>query len=299
MTNMRQSIKRPFSRGMWVTPIYTIGMGRQMGISLAVIVILLGGLVLIVWSLQRRLIYFPFGDLPSPDVVGLPGATPVSFSTRDGIMLGGWFVDEARQPRRLTVIVFHGNAGNRALRAPLAQALAQQGFAVLLFDYRGFGGNAGVPTERGLMADSRAAREYLLSRADVDPHRIVYFGESLGTAVAVDLAAEFPPAALVLRSPFRSLADVGQLHYPFLPVRWLLRDRYATVDRIARIRSPLLVIVGDRDRIVPPAESRRLYDLAPEPKTLVVIPGADHNDDALLAGRQMMDAITRFLCMLG
>jgi fermentation-respiration switch protein FrsA (DUF1100 family) len=265
-----------------------------MGAAGAVIGILLGALVLI-WSLQRRLMYFPIGDVPAPDVVGLAGATPVSFSTRDRVMLGGWFIAEARQPRRLTVLVFNGNAGNRAFRAPLAQALTRQGFAVFLFDYRGFGGNAGVPTELGLMADSRAAREYVLSRADVDPRRLAFFGESLGSAVAADLAAEFPPAALVLRSPFRSMVEVGRLHYPFLPVRWLLRDRFATIDRIAHIRSPLLVIAGDRDRIVPLTESRRLYDAAPEPKKLVVIPDADHNDDALLAGPQMMAEIARFL----
>jgi fermentation-respiration switch protein FrsA (DUF1100 family) len=123
----------------------------------------------------------------------------------------------------------------------------------------------------------------------------VYFGESLGTAVAVSLAVEHPPAALILRSPFTSMADVGQHHYPFLPVRLLLRDRFASIDRIQRIRAPLLVIAGDRDRIVPIDNSRRLYDAAAAPKTLLVVPDADHNDHALLAGDEMIGAIARFL----
>jgi fermentation-respiration switch protein FrsA (DUF1100 family) len=165
----------------------------------------------------------------------------------------------------------------------------------LLFDYRGYGGNLGTPTEKGLSADSRAARAYLAGRRDVDASRIVYFGESLGTAVAVNLAVEHPPAALVLRSPFTSMADVGQHHYPFLPVRLLLRDRFAAIDQIQRIRVPLLVIAGGHDRIVLVENSRRLYDAAVAPKTLLVLPDADHNDYELLAGDEMVLAIVRFL----
>jgi fermentation-respiration switch protein FrsA (DUF1100 family) len=143
--------------------------------------------------------------------------------------------------------------------------------------------------------DSRAARAYLARRPDVDRSRLVYFGESLGTAVAVDLAVEHPPAALILRSPFTSMGDLGQHHYPFLPVRLLLRDRFAAIDQIRRIRVPLLVIAGGRDRIVPIENSRRLYAAAIAPKTLLVLPDADHNDYELLAGDEMIDAIVRFL----
>lgn len=260
-------------------------------VSIAVIA---AGLALI-WTLQRRLMYFPTGGVPTPGEIGLADVEPVTFETTDGLGLSGWFVAASGPSPRVTVLVFNGNAGNRAHRGPLAAAFHRHGLQVLLVDYRGYGGNPGAPTEHGLAADSRAARAYLAGRPDVDASRIVYFGESLGTAVAIDLAVEHPPAALVLRSPFTSMADVGQHHYPFLPVRLLLRDRFAAIDRIRRIRVPLLVIAGGHDRIVPIENSRRLYDAAVAPKTLLVLPDADHNDYELLAGDDMIRAIVRFL----
>jgi fermentation-respiration switch protein FrsA (DUF1100 family) len=193
------------------------------------------------------------------------------------------------------VLVFNGNGGNRAHRGPLAAALQRRGLQVLLVDYRGYGENPGTPSKDGLAADARAARAYLGGRPDVDPSLIVYFGESLGTAVAVDLAVDHPPAAMILRSPFTSVADVGQHHYPLLPVRLLLRDRFAPIDQIGRIHSPLLVIAGGQDRIVPVESSRRLYEAAGEPKTLLLLEHADHNDYALLAGGEMIQVIERFL----
>jgi fermentation-respiration switch protein FrsA (DUF1100 family) len=135
----------------------------------------------------------------------------------------------------------------------------------------------------------------VLSRGDVDPSRLVYFGESLGAGVAVALAAEHPPASLVLRSPFTSMADVGRLHYPMLPVRLLLHDRYAAIERIAAVRAPVLVIAGDADRIVPIALSRRVYEAATTRKAFVVIPGADHNDAALTAGDDVVAHTVRFV----
>jgi fermentation-respiration switch protein FrsA (DUF1100 family) len=251
-------------------------------------------LVAILWIQQRRLIYFPFGTVPDPESVGLTSIEAVSLATSDGLALGGWFVG-ARDKASFTVIVFNGNGGNRGYRAGLAIALARRGFAVLLFDYRGYGGNPGTPSEEGLARDARAARAYLRTRRDVDPARIVYFGESLGSAVATTLAVESPPSALILRSPFTSLEEVGRHHYPFLPVRWLLHDRFATIDRIGRLAAPLLVIAGDRDRIVPTALSLKLYESANEPKTLRIVRGTDHNDAALAEGEGMIESIVEFL----
>jgi fermentation-respiration switch protein FrsA (DUF1100 family) len=252
-------------------------------------------LLLALWAGQRQLMYFPFGDPPAPDALGLDGVEAVTFDTADGLRLGGWFFLAVDEPPNPTVLVFNGNAGNRSYRVPLATGLRDQGFQVLLFDYRGFGGNPGTPTEGGLALDARAARDFLVRRNDVDASRLIYFGESLGSAVAAELAAEYPPAALVLRSPFTSMTDVGQHHYWWLPVRWLIQDRYATIDLIGRVRSPLLVIVGERDSIVPVEFSRRLYEAANEPKTILSMPDADHNDYELLAGEAMIEAIVRFL----
>jgi uncharacterized protein len=261
--------------------------------ALAVVVICLT-IFAVLWALQRKLIYFPSAYVPDPASMGLSGAVAVTFPTSDGLTLNGWYVSRTPQPKDV-VLVFNGNAGNRAHRAAFADALTRLGAAVLLFDYRGYGGNPGSPTEDGLRRDARAARSYLLTRPDVDPKRIVYFGESLGTAVAAELASEYPPAGLILRSPFTSLTDVGQHHYAWLPVGWLLLDRFTTLDRIPLIHAPLLVIAGDRDRIVPTSQSRRVFDEAREPKSLLVIPDADHNDEALFNGQVMIEAIVGFL----
>ena len=251
------------------------------------------GIVALLWFAQRSLIYFPDSHVPPPAAVGLPHAEIVTFDTEDGLHLAAWFVPAREPARDRTVIVFNGNAGHRGYRAPLAARLAEEGFSTLLVDYRGYGDNPGLPSERGLQRDARAALAYARSRPDVDPSRVIYFGESLGAAVAIALAAEHPPAALVLRSPFTSMADIGQHHYPFLPVRWLLRDRYPSIDRIGRIACPILIIAGSVDRVVPPASSMELYEAAPEPRRLVVIEDADHNDEALAWGPQVIEEIVR------
>ena len=263
-----------------------------------VVVLTCAAVVTLAWVFQRSLIYFPFGAVPTPSQAGLDDVELVTFDTVDGIRLHGWFVPRRPSPR-FTLVVFNGNAGNRAYRSGLARAFREHGASVLLFDYRGYGGNDGHPTEAGLAADARAARAYLASRGDVDPNRVVYFGESLGAAVALGLALEHPPAALVLRSPFTSMADVGRVHYPWLPVRWLLRDRYPGLERIAQVACPLLVIAGDRDSIVPVEQSRQLYDAASSPKRLVVIGGADHNDEALVGGPVVIQATIEIVAVAG
>jgi fermentation-respiration switch protein FrsA (DUF1100 family) len=252
----------------------------------------------LLWLGQRRLIYLPFGHVPPAVSVGLPQAEEVTFTTEDGVTLHGWFVPADSSPARLTMIVFNGNAGNRAMRAPLAAALARHGVATLLFDYRGYGENAGRPSENGLALDARAAHAWVSARADVDTSRVVFFGESLGAAVALRLATETPPFALVLRSPFTSLTDVGRLHYPFLPVRWMLRDRYPSLERAGDVSCPTLVIAGENDSIIPAEQSRRLHAAIAGEKRLVVIDGADHNDGELLDGQQLVRAVVDFLASL-
>jgi uncharacterized protein len=260
-----------------------------------VFVALVVAVLTVVWLTQRRLIYFPIADLPSLGEAGIAGAEAVMFETSDGLRLGAWFFAGSGPAPRLTLLVFHGNAGNRFHRIPFAASLRKYGVQVLLTDYRGYAGNPGSPTEEGLALDARAALSYLQSRTDVDASRIVYFGESLGTGVATRLASEHAPAGLILRSPFTSLVDVGRYHYPLLPVQLLLRDRFPSIDHAAHIRCPVLVIAGDRDSVVPIDVTRRLYAAFTGPKTLVEIPGADHNDEALLDGDAMIEAILRFV----
>jgi uncharacterized protein len=252
--------------------------------------------VALAWAGQRRLIYLPSARPPPPADTVLPASEDVFFPTEDGLRLPGWFVPAApgRDTGR-TVLMLNGNAGDRSGRAPFAQAMSDGGVSVLLFDYRGYGGNPGRPSETGLAADARAARNYLAGRSDVRAGSIVYFGESLGAAVAIRLAVERPPAGLVLRSPFTTLADVGRLHYPFLPVQLLLKDRYDAIGRVGSVGCPLLVVAGAADGIVPASHSRRLYDAAGQPKRYIEIAGAGHNDWALLAGNQLVRETLAFI----
>jgi uncharacterized protein len=277
----------------------------RVGITLLVVAALLAAPLGLLWLFQRRLIYFPTPGPVPPAASVLPSAEDVTFETADGLRLHGWFVPAdpgaagsgaARpEPEGPAVLVCNGNAGDRSMRAALAAALSRLGLGVLLFDYRGYGGNPGSPSEDGLAADARAALAYLAARPEVDPARLVYFGESLGAAVALRLATERPPAALVLRSPFASLAEVGRAHYPVLPVSLLLRDRYDAAALAGRLAAPLLVVAGARDRIVPASHSRRLFDAAPQPKRLVVLDGVDHNDLDLLAGPRLQAELRAFL----
>lgn len=265
----------------------SVGVSAAIGFSL---------LVAVIWLVQRSLIYFPARDTPTPTAYGLPHAQVVRLSTDDGLVLTAWYIPAPETgASRWTIVVFNGNAGHRGHRVGLATRLAAQGHATLLVDYRGYGGNPGSPTEEGLLRDARAVWAYLASRPGVDLARVAYFGESLGAGVAVRLAVERPPTALILRSPFSSLATIGRTHYRWFPVRWLLRDQFASVDHIAQIDVPLLVIAGNADRIIPLSDTQRLFDAAHAPKRLVVIEGADHNDEALVWGPQVMHSVRAWL----
>jgi uncharacterized protein len=252
-------------------------------------------LIVAIRTQQRRLIYFPTrGPVPSAATV-LPGGRDVVLDTEDEKRLGAWYLPTPGQQRGPAVVVFNGNGGDRSGRAILATGLSRLGLSVLLFDYRGYGANPGTPSEKGLAADARAAQAWLVNQPDVDPTRIVYFGESLGAAVAIGLSTERPPAALVLRSPFTSLAEVGKAHYPWLPVGRLLIDRFPSIDRIGSLSTPIMVIAGDRDDVVPESLSRKLYDAAPEPKRYLLMPGTGHNDPGLADGPRMLAEVGDFL----
>jgi fermentation-respiration switch protein FrsA (DUF1100 family) len=260
-------------------------------VRLLLVVVLVGVVVLAaVWVFQRRLIYQP-DTAPVPSAASvLPGGEDVRLHTSDGLELGAWFVRPQGREPVATVLVTNGNGGNRAGRAPLAAKLVQAGLAVLVLDYRGYGGNPGSPSEAGLALDVRAAYRFLTGDRRVPPERIVFYGESLGCAVVTELALDHPPAGLLLRSPFADLAAVGAELYPYLPVRLLLRDRFPVRDEAARLRVPVVVVLGDRDSIVPPAQSREVAAAASA--RLVEVAGADHNDPVLLEGRELVEAVT-------
>jgi uncharacterized protein len=253
----------------------------------AVVVLLLA----LLWGFQRRLIYLPDNAAVPPAATVLPGARDVALETGDGLRLGAWLVPAAEPDRGVAVLVANGNAGNRSVRAPLASALAAQGLTVLLFDYRGYGGNKSSPTEKGLARDVRAAQQYLVQDAGFSPDSILYFGESLGAAVVTELATEIPPGGLVLRSPFVDLASVGSVHYPFLPVRLLLRDRYPLAEQLATIDVPVVVVYGSADTVVPAQQSRTVAAAALTLQESVEIRGADHNDRSLLDGRRLVTSV--------
>jgi fermentation-respiration switch protein FrsA (DUF1100 family) len=245
-------------------------------------------LVSVLWLIQRKLIYFPGGSPVPPVADVLPDAQEVTLHTSDGLALGAWLVPPRRTGPYAVVLVANGNAGNRSSRAPLAAALADAGMAVLLFDYRGYGGNPGSPSEDGLALDARAAYRFLTEELQVPAEHLLYFGESLGAAVVTELATEHPPAGLLLRSPFVDLASAGREHYPLLPVRLLLRDRFPVVENLARVTVPTTVVLGASDTVIPPEQSRRVAEAGAA--RVVEVPEADHNDRVLLDGPQLVDA---------
>lgn len=263
--------------------------GRRILTALALALVLVVGLVL---AFQRSLVFVPDRSTPPPVSDVLPGAREVSLSTVDGLTLAAWYLP-APAACTSTVLVAPGNGGNRASRVPLAAALGDAGFGVLLLEYRGYGGNPGSPSEPGLLRDARAARAHLVD-AGIPTTSLVYLGESLGAAVAARLAAEHPPAALVLRSPFTTLADAAQA-VSRVPLGPLLRDRFDVVSAVRRTTVPVAVVLGDKDSTVPPRQSRAVADAArtaDRDVVEVVVPEADHNDSALTSGPALVEAVS-------
>jgi uncharacterized protein len=250
-------------------------------------------LVILMLAMENSLIYFPSvypnGDW-NPQGLKFEDAW---FESADGTKLHGWYVPHA-DPRAI-VLIAHGNGGNLSHRSELLELLNELGVSAMIFDYRGYGRSSGSPTEAGILADARAARRWLAERAGVRETDVVLFGESLGGGVMVDLAAADGARALVLESTFTSLPDVAAYHYPWLPVRLLMRTRLNSAAKIAAYHGPLLQIHGDADTIIPLAIGRRLFDAAGEPKQLVVIPGGDHNDPHT---PQFVAALDKFLADL-
>ncbi len=249
-------------------------------------------------AFQRQLIYFPDSKpVPSAGEVA-EGARDVTLHTSDGLALRAWFMPPSSvADLRMGVLVAPGNGGNRTSRVGLATELSRRGLAVLLMDYRGYGANPGSPSEDGLAKDAMAAA-LALEDLGYPSERTIYFGESLGTGVVAALQARRTPAGVVLRSPFPELADVGAHHYPWLPVRLLLKDEYLTAARLSESRVPVTVVYGDQDTVVPTELSARVADHAPSLVERVVVQGADHNDEVMF-GPPVADAVVRLAKVVG
>lgn len=225
---------------------------------------------------QRALTYFPDPVRPTPAEAGVPALVPVALETEDGLALLAWHAPPRREALP-SLVYFHGNAGHIGMRGFKVRAFLNAGLGVLLTTWRGYSGNPGTPSEAGLYADGRAARAFLRARGCDDGHQILY-GESLGTGVAVHLAAEAAPAALVLEAPFTSVADVAAERFPFLPVRPLIVDRFDSARKLRAVTAPLLIVHGEGDEVVPVRHGRRLHARAREPKEAAFLPGAGHAD---------------------
>ncbi|MFZ0496312.1 MAG: alpha/beta hydrolase [Methylocella sp.] len=222
---------------------------------------------------QRRLQYFPDRHLVDPAQAGMSGVEDLRLATADGETLVAWYVPA--QDGHPLILYFHGNGGALADRVPRFRALTASGYGLLAISYRGYGGSTGSPTQKGLMQDGETA--YLEARArGYGGDRIVLLGESLGTGVATALAAKHEAAALVLDSPYSSAMDVAAAHYAIFPVNWLMFDRFRSDLAIGDVHIPILVVHGDEDDVVPISLARRLFELANEPKTFMLVSGGKH-----------------------
>lgn len=282
-------------------------------------------LALMLHLLQRSLIYLPTREAPiQPGHAGLPRGQVHTVTVRadDELELRGWHVlpdgrsaadrkqcDHELAAGRRLVLYFSGNAANRRYRVSEFGILTGLGLDVFIFDYRGYGDNSGSPSEERLAADARAVWKYATAERNVPPSRILLYGESLGGGVAVRLAAEAcdagtVPGGLIMRSTFSSLVDAGAYHYPWLPVKLALVDRFPSIDRIPQVTCPILQIHGQRDSIMPIELGHRLFAAAPEKsssgisKQFVSLPNAGHNDVTFVAAAELRAAIEAFLSRL-
>jgi len=235
-------------------------------------------LIVTAWLGQRRLIYFPSTERIEPATLGLVGVSEQVLQTPDGHRLVSWW-GRAR-PGDPTILYFHGNGGGLAERAERIRTYHSRGIGMLMMSYRGYSGSTGTPSEWANVADAKLAYDWLIT-AGVAPADIVLYGESLGSGIATQLAAEKTVGGLILDAPYTSIVDLGAARYPFLPVRLLMLDRYETMRHIARVRAPILLLHGERDRVVPVEMGRAVFKAAPEPKQIATFPQAGHSDHHL------------------
>ena len=277
-----------------MTALSGIGLQRMSGIKRRMLSFLAGlaivylGVLALLYFNQQKLLYFP--DVERPDAAPDGLLQPVAYRSADGIELNSLYRAPPSDDARV-LLHFHGNAGNIGDRVGRMLPYTDAGMGILLAEYRGFGGNSGSPSEQGFYDDARAAIAFL-GQQGVEPGRMVFYGESLGSGVAVQMATEFGCAALVLEAPYSSVADVAQGRYWMFPVKALVRDKFDSTAKIARVRCPIFIMHGTADRVIPIRYGERLYELAPSPKEMKVYPGLGHVGFDEVRG---FDAVLEFL----
>jgi fermentation-respiration switch protein FrsA (DUF1100 family) len=251
---------------------------------------------LLLWGclMEEKFIYYPDTKIEhTPGDVGL-AFDDVSLTSSDGVRLHGWFVPYPNA--QITLLWFHGNAGNISHRLENMRLMHDKlQINIFIFDYRGYGRSEGRASEEGTYRDGEAAVQYLHSRKEVDPKRIVFFGRSLGAAVAADLAVYEECLALILETPFVSIAEMARVAFPIFPIGRFLRTRYDVGQKIRKAKVTLLVLHGDRDEVIPYAQGRKVFDAAQEPKEFYTIYGAHHNDTYVVGGDAYFEALKTFI----
>lgn len=251
-----------------------------------------GLVVLLIYLMQSQLLFFPSTDkFATPEYVGL-AYQEIKLRTNDDLLLDGWFIPAAN-PRGV-VLFFHGNAGNISHRLETLLVFHRLGLSTLIFDYRGYGASEGKMDEQGSYRDAAAAWHYLTVQRKVPSQNIIFYGRSLGGAIAIHLAGVHVPKALIIESSFTSIPDLAAEIYPYLPVRWLSRFRYDAREKLKTVKSPVLIIHSPEDEIIPFEHGRQLFRVANEPKIFLEIKGK-HNDSHNLSSDSYLFGLNQFL----
>ncbi len=262
-------------------------------IKIILLIVLLVLAVLALGTLEQRSLYFPDKNLIATPVAYRFAFEDVQLKTSDGVSIHGWWLPGKGKPTK-TFLFFHGNAGNISHRLDKLQKLHNLGVNVFIVDYRGYGQSAGKPSEKGTYRDGEAAYRYLAEERKVPEAQILFYGESLGCAIAIELAQRHPAVGLILESPFTSTIAMGKLVFPWLPVKWMVRYRYDNLSKIPKIHLPLLILHSRQDEVVPFSMAQELFAAAPGPKSFYELQGG-HNDGYDTTGSGYEQAIQRFL----
>jgi fermentation-respiration switch protein FrsA (DUF1100 family) len=244
--------------------------------------------------IEERFIFHPERVINrDPSDIGL-AFEDVFFTSKDDLKLHGWFIPH--QESRAILVWFHGNAGNVSDRLLNIRLLHDHiRTDIFIFDYRGYGRSEGSISEQGTYLDGEAAIEYLLRTRNAGARQLVLFGRSLGAAIAAEMAIRFGSSGLILESPFVSIREMARVIFPSLPIGSLLRTRYDTIEKVRKVKVPVLVLHGDRDEVVPFAQGKKVYDAAPGPKTFHRIVGASHNDTFIVGGENYYRSLRDFI----